>query len=450
MNKQPYILLCSLYFCLFFIAINSNATSLINNLISPVLLNSTKEFKFFVYSQNSYFWDIDSSYANKITKLGFGGQGKYKKLNFQQELFYSAYEHTFYLKAQELFLDYKPWFIGQKKHLWSWADSLWGNNLWQAEFYQNPVQAVSMGLLGLHWEKKYNKWSYYLFFSPVFLPRYSSHFSIESAKIKSFTPWLQSVPVNFNNLPIKYKIDNFSTLKLLAKSSIAFQFEYSFPSSLFIRSALSYKPSNSIFIGLKPTVSTEALEVSIKPYTAQESLATIEAGVKKPFWSLLLSSSYRAYKKKKKEEVGYFFDKLPNAFLYNLYYSIKNNKGYTVFTSYQKVLGYKKKSYHEYIELQETLFPYPYNYLEAITFGVDINNIFNILDIDYKMYVTYDFRQKASILVSYLLWKPKPQIELVFNVTNFYKNKAVAYNSNFFLHRFSKNKFIQMGVKYVF
>ncbi|MBE8221516.1 MAG: hypothetical protein HAW60_02185 [Bdellovibrionales bacterium] len=449
MHNNYSILFCIFYFFLFFTPTNSNAKIIVNNINRPSLLSSKTDSTFFIYLQNNYFWNIDSKYSNKIGKIGFGGVGKYKKLNFKQELFYSAYESVFYVKSEELFLDYKPWFIGQKKHLWSWADSVWKNNLWQAEFYQNPSQPVSMGLLGLHLQKQYNKMSYYVFFSPVFLPRYSSNISIKSNLIRSFTPWLHSVPVQFNNLPIQYKVDKFSTIKLIAKNSIAFQIKYKADSKVFINSAFSYKPSNFIFIGLKPALSADALNVNIKPYAITESLATIETGVKKEFWSLLLSSSYRAYKKKKVEK-DYFFDKLSNVFLYNIYYSIKNNQGHSIFTSYQKVSGYKKKSYNEYIELQESLFSYIYNYLDAVTAGVIVNNFFNILGSEYKLQVTYDFKQKASMLSSNLLWKIKPQVRLLLNVTNFYKSKKAEYNSNFFLHKFSNNNFIQVGVKYEF
>ncbi|MBE8162465.1 MAG: hypothetical protein HAW63_00545 [Bdellovibrionaceae bacterium] len=450
MYKRSYIFLYSAYLFLLFPFTICHATNLVLPLANSTFSHSYKGTKVYLYSQGSYFKSIDTSYANKIGIIGFGGKGKYKRLQFQQELFYSTYEKIIYLKAQELFLNYKPWFIGQKKHLWSWADLLWNNNLWQAEFYQNPVQAVSMGLLGLHWQKEYKKWSYYIFFSPVFLPRYSSHLSITSNTIQSFTPWRQSAPVRFNDLPILYKLNDFSASQLLTKHSIALQLNYKLPLSFFVRSAFAYKPSNAIYLGLKPVASAKALNVNIKPYTVQESLATVEGGVKNPSWSLLLSATHRSFKNSKDTEAGYFFDKLSNVFLYNLYYSINNNNNYSVFTSYQKVLGYTAKSYSQYIQLKENLFSYPYNYLDAVTLGFKIVNLFNIFGVDYNLRATYDFKQQASILVSHLLWRPKPEIEILFNVTNFYKNKSVAYNSNYFLHRFAKNHFIQMGVKYVF
>lgn len=404
-----------------------------------------KNWQSSIYLKSSYFWKIKPNYANKISNLGFTLKGKYKKLHFKQDLFYNFYEKIFYLKSEEMFLEYTPWFIGQKKHLWSWADSLWSNNLWQAQFYQNPVHSLDMGLLGLHLNKTFNKYAYYIFFSPVFLPRYSSNRNIQSGKISSFTPWLRSLPSQINQLPVKYIVDRFSIWNLLNQHSLALQLEY-YPSAFsFLRSSLSHKASNNIFLSIAPQVSAKNIQVAITPYTAKETVFNIEAGVDKKFWKLMLSSSFRAYNKIKLKK-NYLADQLSDALLYNLYYDVYLNSTAYIFASYQKVLNYKAKSYNKYIVLQETLFAYPYDYLDAIKLGFNRQG-FNT---EYQFTGSYDFKQKAVILSFNSLWQPVKYIKLSFNFTQFYRQASLAYNSNFFLHKFSKNSFVQLGVNYVF
>lgn len=450
MHKQHFLLFFVLCTFVFILPIDSSISSQLNRELVPKLLNhSAKEIDFFLYFQSSYFWRIDNQYANKIAKLGFGVQGEYKRLKFNQEIFYNLYSDTLYLKTQEVFIDYKPWYIGQKKHMWSWADEVWANNLWQAQFAQNPVQTNLMGLVGLHWAKSFKKLTYYVFVSPFFIPKYSSYRSIKNRKVNSFTPWLGALPTNFNQLPIQYNLEKFPLPNLLEKSSLALQIEYNITPTVFLRSAIAHKPSNAIFLSVKPVLGVENLKVNINPYTVKEFVFTVESGINKTSWQLLLSSSYRAYHKSQLKEL-YFADYLPSTFVYNLYYSKRVKPGYSLFSSYQGVLGYESKSYSTYIELQESLFSYSYNYLNALQLGIKAKNPLHLIGTIYQLTSIYDFKQKAALLVSSFIWKPSADFEFLFNLTAFYKSKTLPYNSNFFLHRFTSNNFVQAGVKYFF
>ena len=373
---------------------------------------------------------------------------------------YSAQERSFYPYPQELYYQWN-WQqssieIGQKKHSWSLADSLWKDNLWLPTFAWNRSRPQEMGLIGLHWSRNTNRWKWHLFASTIHLPQIKSFQSIsEDGQIISKSPWQRQLPqfislANGVSIPIRYTIAKYDPLDFVLQPSMAFHVRWK-KNNHNLRLSTAYKPHNNILLSVKPTVhiKNSSIEVESAPFQIKQYLNTLEWHTSYKKFDSFLSFTHSKYLNATDKTQPYFKDLFKDLkiIVASLNYPLTNAGEAALNISLKHTIDFKPSSASSIGTLDDTLFEYPYRYFEAIKIKLTNWKPLKLLPLSQDVDITYDHLQEGYSAGLTTYYQPKKGVRVSLGA-NWFKQLSKQTNNNFFTHRFKNNDFFSLGVSY--
>lgn len=214
--------------------------------------------------------------------------------------------HT-YVRPRELYFTHK-WAdqggatLGRKKQIWSRADEVWRQGLWQPRFMDDQIDPEEAGLSGLFIHHQPQRgWQWTAFLSPMSVPDMGPTFHINKQGLfESPNPWFRpptdTVIFQGQSVPVRYGVDEPNLAEAALRWGGAFQASYK-AGGFISRLSYAYKPMSEIMLGftykLKTYEDQDHAFVQVVPRFAYHRLLTAEVEYEgQSPWSSYLSMTH--------------------------------------------------------------------------------------------------------------------------------------------------------------
>jgi hypothetical protein len=161
--------------------------------------------------------------------------------------------------------------LGRQLHSWNQLDDLWKLGIWQPRFRYDPLNPVSVGLLGAHVDVKLPAFRMTVFASPFFVPDRGVPMDISGGAITSplpfFVPPARTIPIEGVSTPLHYTLNMPPIEQILLNPSFSSQVRIGEQQGVWGAAAYAYKPMNQILMAYN-----YALNVATNPNIAEATL----------------------------------------------------------------------------------------------------------------------------------------------------------------------------------
>lgn len=373
---------------------------------------------------------------------------------------YRIGENNNYVKPYELFVPFEAGStqiqVGRVLKPWSQTDAYWEQGLWQPRFLDDKFRQEFAGLTGVFAEQRFSFGQAMVWASPLHVPEFGAHHSIEDGHFVSGNPWFNTpttiARIQGKDTQISYRVDypDVSDIVFNPGAGINLKTE-----SMWLENfSYAYKPMPQLLYGfpfyleLGESSEQTRLNIEINPRLVYHHLATWEVGEE------LGSGRWRGsftYEKPERDSTpeNWITQETQEAYIAALTWEQAMGPGF-VDLGWLRVWGGDQPDQGEFAP-DGTLFEKRYQFLHAVRLGWKSVR-FDRFGWGWSgaSRFTYDFEQAGLVWINEVQAEPIQDLALLLRADFLGLTGDKNREEDTFINSYRANDRIQAGLRYVF